>query len=277
MSIDKFYTNKDYSKKCIKIALENENFDFIIEPSAGDGSFLHQLPENIDKIGIDIEPDSDGIKQGDFLKYKFPENKNKILVIGNPPFGKISSLAVKFFNHSASCENVDTIAFIVPRTFRKISIQNKLNLFFNLVYDEDTPTKPCCFTPRLQVKCCFQIWKRHNNTPRLQKIPSYNHMDWDFVKLGPKDIFNQPTVPVADFAIRAYGGKIGEIKLDMVDLRPKSWHWIKSKQKSVSSLIEIFSQLDYSGSLNTARQNSMGKAELVQLYTNYCNFVNSKI
>lgn len=61
MSIDKFYTNKDYSKKCIKIALENENFDFIIEPSSGDGSFLHQLPENIDKIGIDIEPDSHGI------------------------------------------------------------------------------------------------------------------------------------------------------------------------------------------------------------------------
>ena len=78
----------------------------------------------------------------------------------------------------------------------------------------------------------------------------------------------QPTPPVgADFAIRAYGGKCGEIKTENLDiLRPKSWHWIKCNIDK-DLLIERFNNLDYSNSLNTARQNSMGKAELVNLYT----------
>ena len=43
------------------------------------------------------------------------------------------------------------------------------------------------------------------------------------------------------------------------------------------TLIHRFSQLDYSGSLNTARQNSMGRAELVNIYTEYLDFINSEI
>ena len=88
-------------------------------------------------------------------------NKNNILVIGNPPFGKVSSIAIKFFNHSSIWSNV--IAFIIPRTFRRPSVQNKLNKMFHLTYDEDVSTKPCCFTPRLMVKCCFQIWEKREN------------------------------------------------------------------------------------------------------------------
>ena len=66
--------------------------------------------------------------------------------------------------------------------------------------------------------------------------------------------------------MRAYGGKIGEIKIDgLNELRPKSWHWIKSNIDK-SELILRFNQLDYSNSLNTARQNSMGRGELVSLY-----------
>jgi len=36
-------------------------------------------------------------------------------------------------------------------------------------------------------------------------------------------------------------------------------------------LIERFAKLDYSNSVNTARQNSMGKGELVSLYSNVFN------
>ena len=74
--------------------------------------------------------------------------------------------------------------------------------------------------------------------------------------------------------MRAYGGNIGEIKTDDLDkLRPKSWHWFKSNiDKKI--LINRFKQLDYSNSLNTARQNSMGRGELVALYL---EFLNSKL
>ena len=69
--------------------------------------------------------------------------------------------------------------------------------------------------------------------------------------------------------MRAYGGKIGEItKSGLQELRPKSWHWFSSNIDT-DELISRFQQLDYSNSLNTARQNSMGRAELVQLYQQY--------
>ena len=77
----------------------------------------------------------------------------------------------------------------------------------------------------------------------------------------------------ADFALRAYGGKIGEIKTENLnELRPKSWHWFKSNiDKNI--LIERFMMLDYSNSVNTARQNSMGRSELVALYSEYMDSI----
>ena len=267
--LDKFYTIPSYSKKCIDKVYELcdvSSLDLIVEPSAGDGSFFNQINNN-NKIGIDIAPENDDIIKKDFFEYYPPENKTNILVIGNPPFGRVSSLAIKFFNHAAKWCNI--IAFIIPRTFRKISVQNKLDEMFHLIYDEDTPTKPCCFSPPMMVKCCFQIWQRKYTKRALIDLPK-KHEDWDFVSLGPLDDKGQPTPPNnVDFAMRAYGGKIGEIKVDNLEtLRPKSWHWIKSNIDR-DELINRFKLLDYSNSVNTARQNSMGKIELVSLYNNF--------
>ena len=124
------------------------------------------------------------------------------------------------------------------------------------------------------VKCCFQIWEKKN--VKRQKVDlSTTHPDWEFVKLGPNDEKGQPTPPIhVDFAMRAYGGKIGEIKTDgLTELRPKSWHWFRANIDK-TELIYRFNQLDYSNSVNTARQNSMGKGELVCLYL---DFLNSKL
>jgi len=272
--LDKFYTIPIYSKKCIDkvFGLYNKsNFDLIVEPSAGNGSFFHQLDCD-NKIGIDISPENDDIISMDFFHYTPPTNMKNILVIGNPPFGKVSSMAIKFFNHSAKWTNV--IAFIIPRTFRRPSVQNKLDKMFHLIHDEDISTKPCCFTPQMMAKCCFQIWEKGESERPLVNLPT-KHEDWEFLSFGPLDVYGQPTPPSdADFAIRAYGGKIGEIeKVKLCELRPKSWHWIKSNI-NCDELIDRFNQMDYSDSLNTARQNSMGKGELVRLY-NY--FINSKM
>jgi hypothetical protein len=272
--LDKFYTLPSYSKKCIdKIneLYDIQQWDLIIEPSAGNGSFLHQIPSD-NKIGMDISPEAPTIIKQDFFDYSPPSTKTNILVLGNPPFGRVSSLAIKFFNHSGKWANV--IAFIIPRTFRKISVQNKLDEMFHLVYDEEIPNKPCCFSPPMMVKCCFQIWEKKQVKRPIINMPT-THADWEFLGFGPTDERGQPTPPLyADFAMRAYGGKIGEIKLEgLNELRPKSWHWIKSKINK-TELIDRFNQLDYSNSLNTARQNSMGKGELVSLYL---DFIDSKL
>lgn len=266
-NLDQFYTKEEIAKKCynkLKNICNIENFDFLLEPSAGKGSFFKLLDEN-KRIGIDLEPKYEGIKKQDYLDF-IPEKNKKYLVIGNPPFGKICSLAIKFFNKSSQFS--DIIAFIIPRTFKRVSVQNKLSLNFELIYNEDLPLNPCCFEPEMGAKCCFQIWKR-TDSPR--KIIKYDktHIDFDFLKLGPKDKNNQPTPPIgADFALKAYGSNCGEIVTkDLNNLRPKSWHWIKSKIDK-DKLIKKFNNLDYSMSRDTVRQDSIGQMELVYLYNN---------
>ena len=267
--LDKFYTNASVVDHCLNILQSKyawNEWDLVIEPSAGNGSFLSKIPSS-KKIGMDILPEHPDIVKSDFFEYSIVA-KN-VLVIGNPPFGRVSSLALRFFNHAATMSNV--IAFIIPRTFRRISIQNKLDRNFHLVFDEEIATNPCAFTPPMMVKCCFQIWEKRSYA-RENVILATTHPDWQVLPFGAMDANGQPTPPNgADFAIRAYGGCCGEIKqTNLGELRPKSWHWIKSNI-ATDVLIERFSKLDYSNSQNTARQNSMGKGELVALYSDFGN------
>lgn len=269
--LDKFYTIPAISNKCLDIIGTKYNWDtwdLVVEPSAGNGSFLTKIPTS-KKIGIDIEPEHADIIKKDFFDYVPYVGFNNILVVGNPPFGRVSSLAIKFFNHAAEWCNV--IAFIIPKTFRRVSLQNRLNKKFHLIYDEEIPSEPCSFSPPMQVKCCFQIWEKKNENRDIVKLAT-KHADWDFLSNGPPDNSGQPTPPKgADFALLAYGGNCGRIVTTELDkLRPKSWHWVKAKI-SVPLLIERFSSLDYSISKDTARQNSIGRGELVKLYSESFN------
>jgi hypothetical protein len=169
--LDKFYTIGSVVDMCISTITERYNWntwDLVIEPSAGNGVFFHKIPVSTDKkVGFDFQPEHADIIEKDFFDYETDKKNDRILVIGNPPFGKNCSLAVKFFNHASLW--ADTIAFIIPRTFRRESIQNRLNLEFHLVLDEEIPVKPCSFTPPMMVKCCFQIWEKKNKCVKLSR------------------------------------------------------------------------------------------------------------
>ena len=263
--LDKYYTKPEISKRLIEKTFELydvKDYDVILEPSAGSGSFLLNLPPN-KRLGLDIKPDHKEIEKIDFLEEWSPEKGKKYLAIGNPPFGRVSSLAVKFFEKSA--QFADVIAFLIPRTFRRVSIQNKLDLNFHLVYDEELPTIPCCFTPQVLAKCCFQIWERRDYKREKIVLPKKSE-DWEFLPMGPLDENKQPTPPAdASFALKAYGSNCGEVITEGLDkLRPKSWHWIKTDNPKI--LIDKLSKLNYSISKDTARQDSLGRAELVWLY-----------
>lgn len=266
--LDQFYTIPAISKACIQRVGDRyrwSDWGLVVEPSAGNGSFLTQIPTK-KRVGIDLSPQHPEITQQDFFQYTPPQMEAPILVIGNPPFGRVSSLAIRFFQHAAQWSNV--IAFIVPRTFRRVSIHNKLPRSYHLVWDEDIPLEPCAFHPPMAAKCCFQIWERKFHARPFIKLPT-THPDWEFVGLGPVDERGQPTPPRdADFAIRAYGGACGEIvETGLENLCPKSWHWIAARiDRNV--LRDRFRLLDYTVSLDTARQNSIGKGELVRLYSN---------
>ena len=184
--LDKFYTIPAISEKCLESIGSRykwSEWGLVIETSAGNGSFLTRIP-TAKKIGIDISPEHKDIIKQDFLTYNPPSNVSKILVVGNPPFGRVSSLAIKFFNYASKW--ADVIAFIIPRTFRRVSVHNKLNMSFHLVFDEEIPMVPCSFSPPMMAKCCFQIWEK-KETKRAVVELSTTHDDWNFLGFGPKN------------------------------------------------------------------------------------------
>ena len=263
--LDQFYTNPDVAVRCYhKLAsvVDMNQYDIHLEPSAGSGSFFTLMDHN-KRVGIDKDPKTKEVTRMDFFDYQ-PVAGNRYMVVGNPPFGKISSLAIQFFNKSA--EFAGCIAFIIPRTFKRVSVQNRLDVNFHLLYSEDLPVSPCCFTPPMSAKCCFQIWVK-KETPRHVVCYDKSHPDFTFQKHGPLDNNHQPTAPKGcDFALKAYGSNCGSIcDKDLHSLRPKSWHWIKANIDP-DVLKHRLSQIDYSMSKDTVRQDSIGQQELIYLY-----------
>lgn len=122
-------------------------------------------------------PENEKIKQMDFLQFS-PSRKNYI-TIGNPPFGKRSKLAIEFFNYAAAFSKV--IAFILPVSFMKWSVQKELSQDFHLFDYFYLPENS--FTSvgeEYSIRCVFQIWtkERIKNDLRLKKAPPTSHPDF---------------------------------------------------------------------------------------------------
>jgi predicted RNA methylase len=171
-TLDQFYTNETIAENCYKEILKLINLENykLIEPSAGTGSFLKQFHNNY--IALDLEPKLENIIQQDFFDFELTELNNpsndKIITIGNPPFGKNSSLAIKFFNKSAKYS--DYICMILPKTFKKDSVVNKLDLNFHLIKETILPKNSFVFNEETyDVKCVFQIWKKKDIKRKIIK------------------------------------------------------------------------------------------------------------
>lgn len=183
--LDQFYTKTSVASWCLKRLLKvmpSASDLHFIEPSAGDGAFFDLLPHD-QRTGIDLEPRGIGIKKADFLRWEPRRHApDSSVIIGNPPFGKRSSLAIDFFNHGARM--ADTIAFIVPRQFQKYSVHSKLDKDFCLISDTDLQ-EDAFRTPDgkdYNVRCAFQVWTRketgHMNL-RILTPPPTRHRDFD--------------------------------------------------------------------------------------------------
>lgn len=189
---DKFYTKPEVVAQLLQ-ELDLLSYSLIIEPSAGNGSFSNLIPNC---IALDIEPEDERIVKQDFFTYE-PQQGN-ILVIGNPLFGEQSTLAVQFFNHVAKF--ADTIAFILPKSFRKISIQNKLNLFFWLVKEIEVPKNSFLLQEQeYDAPCVFQVWKKKEKQREKIVFPKESKY-FSFVREKDK----------ADFRVQRVGGNAGE-------------------------------------------------------------------
>jgi hypothetical protein len=247
-ALDKFYTNPEIAKQCIALVDNKEAFDLIIEPSAGAGSFSNSLA----CMAYDIAPEGDGILQADWLTLdKTPFENKKVLVIGNPPFGRQGTLALDFFNISATF--CDTIAFILPLSFKKRSIQAKLNPFFWLDKEWILPKNSFLLHGETyDVPCVFQIWSRQKKArPKQQQITTSPFIA--FVK--------DPTM--ADFRIQRVGGNAGKAFLNL-NVSAQSNYFIKNTSTlSTPELMKLINNLVFPEIEYTVGPKSLSKTELI--------------
>ncbi len=266
--LDLFYTNVGIAKECIAFTEEHiakKRRKYYLEPACGTGSFSKQL-ENC--VSVDLYPRMKGAKKADFLnltkKELFPKEKtSNICVIGNPPFGKNSSLAVKFFNHAAIFG--DVIAFIVPKTFKKESLQRKLNRNFWLVAEMDIPKNSFTLGDEIHdTPSVFQIWERRVESRSMPKVDLENEVV-EFVK----------TQEEADLAVRRVGGRTGKATEKVFECAPVSHYYLKIKDKdlySVSSLVETINAIDFVEISNaTAGVKSLSKGEFILAFKQALN------
>lgn len=165
--LDQYFTKRDVSMRLYLKTLEviqryeNNLAEYTwLEPSVGEGCFFDILPADR-RIGIDLEPQNDEVIRHDYLTYNLPADK--IIVIGNPPFGHRGVLALEFINHSS---NAEYVAFVLPMFFKSVgkgSIRYRVK-GFNLIYEENLPHNSFYLAngKDADVKCCFQIWSKNH-------------------------------------------------------------------------------------------------------------------
>lgn len=268
--LDQFYTKPKIAKECLSALAELidlNSFNHLLEPSAGSGAFYAQLDPNR-RIGIDLDPQCEGVERLDFFKYVPPQGK--IATIGNPPFGKRSRLAIDFFLNASKFSEV--IAFVVPLQWQKWSVQSKIPKNWKLILDKTLTPKAFTHNGKdYTVRCCFQIWVRsdlypdlidlrmsqklatdhpdfemylYNNTPQALKFFDY---DWDFAV---------PRQGYADYSRR-------ETNKDNCE-RTTQWIFFKAKNAKVLKRLKSI-DFDLLSKKNTSTPG-WGKADLVAYY-----------
>ena len=271
--LGQFFTKQEAVKKILQ-RVEFNDYDIIIEPSAGDGAFFKHLPKE-KTIAIDLEPKMKGITEVDFLHFcaatkiwlstsLLKLDDKKILTIGNPPFGKNSSLARRFFNLSAEYSNM--IALVLPRTFRKPSVVNHLNRKFHLTYEEILPLDSF-YTPDgepYSVATVFHMWEKKEEDRKL--IPVLNSCeDFSFSKEG------------GDFSIRRVGGLAGKV-FDDCERSHESHYFIEVKNHE-AGIRDVFRSIEWSKAgpkYDTVGHPSISKNDLIRLYLEYKKKVTSE-
>ncbi len=258
-TIDKYYTKDNIVDLCLNLVkqhIEINNNDLIIEPSAGNGSFISGIKDlSTNYIFYDLDPENIEIVKQDYLlldSSKFINNNihNNIHIIGNPPFGRQSSIAIKFIKKS--CEFCHSLSFILPKSFKKDSLKKSFPLRFHLIFEIDLPDKSFLVDGvEHNVPCVFQIWqKKLVNRDIIKKKEPLNFI---FV--------NKTDNP--DISFRRVGVNAGFIDINIEEKSPQSHYFIKFKNnKSICTNIDLLSKITYDFN-NTVGPRSINKQELI--------------
>lgn len=243
--LDRFYTPVSTAQKCIEI-IPMDDYDIIVEPSAGAGSFSDLLPEP--RIALDISPQSANIEQGDWMQFSLSATRNennRLLVIGNPPFGERSSIAKQFIQHAVELD-ADTIAFILPDTFAKRTNQRCFPDDWRLVEIMPLTREECTFllfsdaeteSQDIFIPCSFFVW-----TKLVDYLPGVDLRDAK-VPQPPQFSYLKRGDETADFSVNGNNGKTKDLH---EITNSKSEHYIRvSHDYDVANIRAVFDAIEY--------------------------------
>ena len=264
-TIDKYYTKPNVVNNCIELIkthLTITKDDLIIEPSAGDGAFILPIKQLTNHFKFyDLEPEHNDIIQQNFLDFdytQFKKDYNKIHIIGNPPFGRQSSSAIKFIKKC--CEFANSISFILPKSFKKNSMKKRFTKNYHLIHEIDLLDNSFLVNGNeSNVPCVFQIWEYNQTTPR-SIITKLEPIDFEFVKKND----------TPDISFRRVGVNAGTIMHAIDNKSEQSHYFIKFTNKNennnenneLDETIEKLKNIKFDFN-NTVGPKSISKQELI--------------
>jgi predicted RNA methylase len=188
----------------------------VLEPAGGTGAFVDAATALGAKVvSYDIEPLHVSVQRFDFLEAEL--RLSNAVTISNPPFGRNNSLSIPFFNRAA--DHSEYIAFIVPRSWRKWSVINRLDPRFHLISDQDIVVDYVDASgKRLSEKkilaTCFQVYQRRDSLR-----PKVVVADMGLVKKVSPD--------EADVALTIFGFSCGAVTTDFERVKNTTRMYLK--------------------------------------------------
>ena len=257
--IDKFYTKKEIAQYIIDLFKQHiapNNDDLIIEPSAGNGAFIDAIKSlTCNYEFYDLEPEHEEIIKQDYLLYNTNNTNNtntqKIHILGNPPFGRQSSLAIKFIKKS--CQFCSSISFILPKSFKKDSLKKTFPLNFHLLFEMDLPERSFLVNNKEHdVPCIFQIWIKKTYDREV------------YTKLEPHNFIFVEKTDNPNISFRRIGVNAGTIDVNSTNKSVQSHYFIKfTNANDLEKNIELLNTIAYDSN-NTVGPKSIGKQELIK-------------
>lgn len=250
---EQFYTPSALALELSK-SLEQHVGDFashtFIEPAGGTGAFINAFAQlGATKIlAFDIEPKHPAVKKTDFLETTLTA-KNAVTV-SNPPFGRNNSLSIPFFNHAA--EASDFVAFVVPRSWRKWSVVNRLDRRFHLIDDQDlqidyVDESDSPLHEKNNLKTCFQIWQK-----RAELRPIY--------RVADKGLVTKTDAANADVALTQFGFGCGTVATEFTRAPNTTKLFLKVRDADVLAALK---RVDFSKFyVNTAYTEALSLQEV---------------
>jgi predicted RNA methylase len=222
----------------------------VLEPAGGTGAFIEAVQAKgvARVISFDIEPLHELVSVGDFLEQEIKESN--LITISNPPFGRNNSLSIPFFNHAAKVS--DAICFIVPRSWRKWSVTNRLDLGFESALDLDLEIDyvDAAGTPlsnKNHLATCFQIWKKADAPRSLVRVTDMGIIE----KVSPEQ---------ADVSLTIFGYGCGKLKTQFEPVANTTQMFLKLNHPQALAALE---SVDYSKFFkNTAYTEALSLQEI---------------